>query len=258
MECLQSIKGTKLQNYEIIIVNDGSTDTDTLRILEEINDPDIFILHQKNKGLSAARNTGISNAKGSYILPLDCDNLINRNYLTIGVDVLSHHDDVDVVYGDSIFFGDVEKVNEVGNFNLQRLMLGNYIDACVLVRKTVFEKWGGFDEHIKDGMEDWELWLRTAFNGGKFYYINQPCFFYRIRSNSMMRTTNKNFQKLNAIENYVNKKFPDKMGAQWVTDNFIFRFKASPFKILVKLLIRSYFPNWYSKLLNNHKIRNGI
>ena len=147
-EAVQSIADytTTPYQYEIIIVNDGSTDLQTIETLNQLNAEGYAIINQTNKGLGAARNTGIQSAKGKYILPLDSDNKINNVYLTKAIDVMEKNKSIAVVYGDAAYFGEKAGQWKMGGFNLQKLMLGNYIDACAVIRKEVLDGLGGYDE----------------------------------------------------------------------------------------------------------------
>jgi len=80
LRAVESIQGQTIKNIEIIIVNDGSDDSYTLEVLRNISKK-IKVISQKNMGLSAARNTGIREAKGKYILPLDSDDYLLSNFL---------------------------------------------------------------------------------------------------------------------------------------------------------------------------------
>src|SRR5262245_33102094 len=85
--------------YEIIIINDGSTEVDTIRILGELREKGYTILNQNNQGLSMARNNGIAFAKGKFFLPLDADNKIRPAYIEKGIAILEKNSNVGVVYG---------------------------------------------------------------------------------------------------------------------------------------------------------------
>lgn len=257
-EALESLSELDFSNYEIIIVNDGSTDKFTNDYLLHLAQNGYEIIFQENKGLSAARNAGISKAKAEYILPLDADNKIRTPYLKEAVEILDSDKDIAVVYGNAWDFGEINSERMVGEYNLQRLMLFNYIDACALIRKEAINKVGGYDTGIKNGMEDWDLWLGLSFAGYKFRYLDKICFDYRVRDNSMMRSSMREHRIINGIENHVNTKYPDKMGHFWITENFVTRFKKSPLKIFLKLLLKSYYPRKYDDLLAKSKIRNGI
>lgn len=80
---IESVLNQPYENFEMIIVNDGSTDPETLQFLEDIKHPKISIIHQENKGLPTAHNNGIRASKGKYILPLDADDKIPDRWIKI-------------------------------------------------------------------------------------------------------------------------------------------------------------------------------
>jgi glycosyltransferase involved in cell wall biosynthesis len=244
--------------YLVTIVDDGSTDPATLLFLEELDQKSFNIIHQPNKGLSGARNTGIKHANTDFVLMLDADNKIRPSFLEKGTAILERDTQIAVVYGDGQFFGDLTGTRKQAQFNLQKQMLVNYIDACALIRKSVFEDVGDFDENMKDGWEDWEMWLRVAFRGYKFHYLDEVVFDYRIRKESMSKQVYDNKARTNNIENYVYGKYPDKMGISYVVDFMVDRFRRNPFLFIFKLFIRTYFPGYYDRLLQKNKIRNGL
>jgi glycosyltransferase involved in cell wall biosynthesis len=189
-EAVQSAERHPDRNaYEILIVNDGSSDALTLDILGGLESEGHRIINQANRGLSAARNAGIKAARGAYILPLDSDNRIRPDYISEGVRVLKSNPRVGVVYGDSEYFGDKTGINHVPLFSLGRLIQGNFIDACALYRRTVWEDVGGYDEDMRLGWEDWEFWLRIALKNWGFFHIDGVLFDYRVRGGSLVSTT---------------------------------------------------------------------
>ena len=176
--------------YEIIIINDGSTDEHTTKVLNSLEEEGYQILHQQNQGLAAARNNAISIAKGKFIIPLDSDNKLHKNYLTKAVEILEDKPEVDVVYGNPVFFGDEEGVKSIGEFSISKILACNYIDACSVFRKKLWEKLGGYDGNMPAmGNEDWEFWIHAFFKGAKFIYLNELCFYYRVLATSMTMTT---------------------------------------------------------------------
>ncbi|MDX2047196.1 MAG: glycosyltransferase family A protein [Chitinophagaceae bacterium] len=257
-DALNSLSQCDASLFETIIVNDGSTDVATNHYLTELKEKGYNVISQENKGLSGARNTGIKHASAEYILLLDADNKIRPSFIVKGIEVFQSDDDVKVVYGDAEYFGDEKGLRKQGPFNLQRMMLVNWIDACTMVRKSVFDEVGYFDTNMKAGWEDWEMWLRIAFSGYKFHYLNEVVFDYRIRKNSMAKQVYNTREITNNIENYVFSKYPDKMGIHHVVDFMTDRFKKNPVSFLIKLFIRSYMPAYYKKLLRENKIRNGL
>ena len=258
-EALASLSHCEQDLFEVIIINDGSTDEYTNSYTRKLSESGYHVVFQANKGLAGARNAGIALAKGEYILPLDADNKILPEYLTMGIEILKAQPNVAVVYGDANYFGERQGIWKVGEFNLQKLMLYNYIDACAIIRKSVFDKLGLYDPYMKkQGMEDWDLWLRIGFSGSQFHYIEKPLFEYRVVKDSMIKLFVNNYVNPNSVENYIHSKYPDKMGHPWIVDLYSRRFKKQPILFITKLIIRTYFPSYYKKLLSKNKIRNGI
>ncbi len=193
LEAISSIQSCQSRIYEIIIVNDCSTDALTEKVLNYLRSKNYHIIdHPQNKGLSAARNTGIAQAKADYILPLDADNKIKPEYMLQAIEILNKHPEVGIVYSDMQIFGDNEAIREVPDFDFNLLVKGNYIDACAVLRKQVWQDCGGYDSQIPHqlGYEDWDLWLTAAEKGWKFHHIPEVLFAYRYRLNSMVSRCN--------------------------------------------------------------------
>ena len=255
---LESLSKCDEKLHELIIINDGSTDEYTLKVFVELEQKGYRIIHQQNGGLSAARNTGILVAKGKYILPLDADNKIRPEFLIEGIQAMENDNEVVVVYGDAEYFGEKIGIWKVGEYNLQRLMLANYIDACAMIRKSVFDQVGLYDTNLKLGLEDWEFWLRLSFRGCKFVYVPKILFDYRVIKTSMSKELLKNYKKRNKTEEQIEQKFQNKLSKPVVTNFIIKRFKNGPIKFIIKLILASYFPNKYEKLLKDNKIVRGL
>lgn len=183
LEALASVEKCGDALYEIIIVNDGSTEPLTQNVLSSLRSKGYWVIDQSNQGVSKARNTGIKIAKGKYILALDADNKIRHKYITKGIEILDNNPEVGVVYGNSEFFGKETGVWEVPDFDFTELLVGNYIDACAVFRKTVWQECGGYDPNIL-GHEDWEFWIHAAKKGWKFHHVPEVLFDYHVRSNS--------------------------------------------------------------------------
>ena len=179
---------------ELIIVNDGSNDDGfTKQVLDGYQAKNLHIIHQENKRLGNARNTGIKAAKAPYVLPLDSDNKIRHAYIDKGIQTLDQNPEVGIYYGDNEQFGDIEQVVVLGHFDASRILVKNYIDACVVLRKSAWESVHGYDENMPVmGYEDWDLNLRLFAKGWSFKYINEVMFDYRVRENSMLVNSNKN------------------------------------------------------------------
>lgn len=257
-EVLDSISACNSELYELIIVNDGSTDQRTIDELNNLKTQGYRVIFQKNKGLSGARNTGIALATGKYILPLDADNKVRPAYLTRAIEIMDADPSVAVVYGNAEYFGEKTGIWKTGEYNMQKLMIANYIDACAVIRKEALDKVGPYDTNMKLGWEDWEMWLRISFAGYLFRYVDEVLFDYRVMNTSMSKTLYNNYAKPNSIENYVHQKHAARMGHQYITAHWVKRFKQSPVLFVTKLIIMTYFPSYYSKLLNKNKVRNGL
>ena len=194
-EALKSVLSYPTQNeIEVIIVNDGSNDNNyTKKILDSYNYDNVFVIHQSNKGLGNARNTGIKLAKSPFLILLDSDNRIRHNYIKKGIEILSSEPNVGVVYGNNKQFGLSNKLVNVGDFDITKLLVRNYIDACVVLRKSAWLSINGYDEDMPlMGYEDWDLNLRLFFKGWEFKYFNEILFDYRLRHNSMLENSLKN------------------------------------------------------------------
>ena len=103
LETINSILNQSLQDWEAIIVDDGSTDN-TFTVCKDINDPRVKIIRQDNLGISVARNTGINKSYGDFLQFLDADDLIQHDKLKIQSEYLDDHPEVDVVYGEVRYF----------------------------------------------------------------------------------------------------------------------------------------------------------
>ena len=187
-EALASVEKVRNANVlEVIIVDDGSSDAETTRLLNEVAETGHCVVPQPNRGVSAARNAGIRLAKGEFILPLDSDNRLRDVYINEGVSLLKNNPNIGVIYTDAEYFGETTGRWHVPDFNLLSLIRTNFIDACALYRKKLWEEVGGYDEQMPwMGLDDWDFWLRVAFHGGSFVHLPKIGFDYRVRGDSMI------------------------------------------------------------------------
>jgi glycosyltransferase involved in cell wall biosynthesis len=187
-EALASVEQVRNENLlEVIIVNDGSTDAETIRVLKEVAEAGYRIVSQPNRRVSAARNAGIQLAKGEFILPLDSDNRIRGVYLNEAVALLKENAAIGVIYADAEWFGEKTGRWHGQKFNLSSLLRMNFIDVCALYRKALWEEVGGYDEQMPwMGLEDWDFWLRVAARGGTFVHLSKIGFDYRVRAGSQL------------------------------------------------------------------------
>jgi len=254
-EALQSIAVANMELIDVLIVNDGSTNDETKSILNKLHQEGFTIINQENQGLGAARNAGIMASNTDYILPLDADNKIISSFIERAINILDHDLSYAVVFSNANYFGDKTGILKPGKFNLQRLMLGNYIDACAMIRRSAICQVGLYDKMRIMGYEDWDLWLKLAFNGYEFYYLNELGFEYRVRKDSMMKNVNENTDRQNEIETYFLEKYADKLDFRFVFDHVVYQIKKKPLLFLKHIFLKKYFPKYFSRLIGKNKIR---
>lgn len=199
MPTLESVFSQDFQDWEAIIVNDGSPDNLEDVALEWIEKDVRFKYFKKeNGGLGSARNYGINRAKGNYILPLDSDNTISKSFAKNALTIFEENENVGVVYGDAMYFGEKNEFWKVGAFDKYRMLEHNYIDACAIIRKSLFIDLGLYDELLPhQGHEDWDFWLRVLASNYTFYYLEEVTFNYRVDKDSMIKRFTKVMMKEN-------------------------------------------------------------
>lgn len=171
-------------DFEIIVVDDGSTDAETLLMLKRANWPRTRIIHQANAGPAAARNRAIAEATGEYILPLDADDFIEPTYVAKAAAMLDARPDVGIVYCRAAKFGAEEGPWDLPAFSSDELALGNVIFVSAMFRKPDWAVVGGFDETFRHGMEDYDFWIRLVCAGRKVVRLDETLFHCRIRERS--------------------------------------------------------------------------
>jgi glycosyltransferase involved in cell wall biosynthesis len=185
LEALASAERWAPAGAELLIVDDGSTDPETRAILERLRAQGYRVHSKPNGGLSSARNAGIERARGRFILPLDADNRLVGGFWEQALELLRTSSDVDVVYGDRKLFGALDEVLPAPEFDFERLLGGNQIDACALYRRELWSRVGGYDT-VMTGLEDWEYWIAIAKAGARFVRLPRVAFEYRLRGESLL------------------------------------------------------------------------
>ncbi len=186
-EAVESVLAQTYRDFEIIVVNDGSTDEETNRLLARYERPQTRVLHTGNQGLASARNNGIREAMGEYILPLDADDRIVPTYLEKAVRVLDERPDAGIVYCLAETFGVVTGPWPAAEFSLGRMLLGNLIFCSALYRKGDWETVGGYKANMAGGWEDWDFWLSLIELGRGVHRIPEVLFRYRVKERSMAK-----------------------------------------------------------------------
>ncbi|MCH4551241.1 glycosyltransferase family 2 protein [Aestuariibaculum lutulentum] len=186
-EALQSVLEQNYTHWECIIVNDGSLDhTEQVANVWLEKDTRFKYVHQDNKGLANARNVGISRAQGEFILPLDADDKISKDYVALALEAFRKNDSLKVVYCKAEKFGAETGLWELKPFTLFNLSQENIIFCTALYRKKDWEAIGGYDENMRYGCEDWEFWIALLKQGGNVKQLEHVGFYYRTQQNSML------------------------------------------------------------------------
>jgi glycosyltransferase involved in cell wall biosynthesis len=190
-EAIQSVLAQTWQDFEIIVVNDGSTDSFTVKHLQQLNFPQTRVVHTENQGLPSARNNGIREAQGECILPLDADDRIGPTYLEQAVRLLDADPESGIVYCKAEYFGDRNGEWLLPDYSLEEMLLNNVIFCAAVFRKVDWDLVGGFDPEMVHGWEDYDFWLSLIERGRTVKRIPEILFYYRIRSDSMLRSREK-------------------------------------------------------------------
>lgn len=187
-EAIESIKQQTYSDWELIIVDDGSEDKDTISILQNIKDDKVFVYYTDHLKPAGARNYGVSKSTGKYILPIDSDDKVHRTYIEKAVYEIEQNENIGVVYCKAELFGEKDGIWDLPSYSRDAMLLDNIVFVTALFYKEDWEKVGGFNTTMAAGMEDYDFWLSLMGLGREIYQIPEVLFYYRIKSKS--RTTN--------------------------------------------------------------------
>ncbi|MBL4747944.1 MAG: glycosyltransferase family 2 protein [Magnetovibrio sp.] len=188
-ETLDRLRVQTFTDFETILVDDGSNDPDTIAFLDALPD-DIHIVRQINMGLPAARNTAFRHARGKYVLPLDCDDWLDPQYLQCTYDILKTSPEKSFVFSHLNVFGDVTGVL-IKQYNFFEQLFLNQIPYCLLMPKSAWEIVGGYDESMRQGYEDWEFNIRLGRHGYFGVPIKEAMFHYRVSKAGMLKSVSR-------------------------------------------------------------------
>lgn len=197
-DAFKSILDSTLQDWECVIVNDGSKD-ETLQIAQEYEHKDarFHVVDIPNGGLANARNVGIKHSHGKYILPLDSDDKIGEKYLELAVSYLEQHPETKLVNCLCQYFGDTNSIFTLPSYSYEALLWQNLFVASSVFRRADYDKTNGYNPNMKYGHEDWDFWLSLLTPEDKVYCIPEVLFFYRKHGVSMISETKKRIAETN-------------------------------------------------------------
>lgn len=182
---MESVRQQTLKDVEIIIVNDGSNEPETLALLKTL-EPDIEVIHQENRGLPGARNTGFTAAKGRYVLPLDCDDWIEPDFLEVSLRTLEETPNAYFVFSnlalEDELSGELDK-----SYNFFEQLFLNQLPYALLLPKELWTAVGSYDETMRDGYEDWDFNIRLSRHGFHGVSTHRPLMHYRVSSQGMLK-----------------------------------------------------------------------
>ena len=191
-EAIESALAQTYQNFELLIVNDGSTDNSAAIIKPFLKDSRVIYIEQKNAGVAAARNTAIKHARGQYFGFLDQDDLWLNNKLEVQIAALEQDESVALVHSRQDFIDshgnkiDYEWITGGSGYCFRDNFIKNRIAVLtVLIRKTIIDEIGLFNEQLS-GADDYEMWLRITLKY-PIKYIDQALAFYRFHDNNVSK-----------------------------------------------------------------------
>jgi glycosyltransferase involved in cell wall biosynthesis len=196
--------------HELVIVNDGSTDADTLDVLARLREQGLRIIDQDNTGLPGARMTGVAATTAPYVLPLDADDGVVPGTLAVLADALDADPSLSLAWGDQQLFGDVELVSPRAQaLDPWAITYVNGLPVCTLIRRDALLAAGGWQ--IRGGYEDWDLWMALAERGARGAHVGRTTHRYRIHGQRMLADTRARHEQQFAL---LRSRHPDLFAAR--------------------------------------------
>lgn len=242
-ETIQCVFDQNYENWECIIVNDGSPDN-TLEIAQKwcSKDTRFKYFYKDNGGLSSARNYGIENALGEFILPLDADDKIGSTYTLLAMRAFQDEPNLKLVYCKAEKFGEESGIWDLHTFSLFNLARRNMIFCSAFFRKQEWSRVGGYDTNLIYGLEDWEFWIAILKNGGEVKCLDEIGFYYRVKSFSMAKGISES--EVTFSRDYISKKHIDFVLSNYDILNsnrkdVIIKIKSE--KVIINLFTKKFF-----------------
>lgn len=237
-QAIESVLNQTMTDWELIVINDGSTD-DTMSVISKYeSNPKIRIFDQENKGLNVTNNIALRLSNGKYIMRLDGDDYLDENTLLVLSNILDKKPKVGLVYPDYYHVSETGDVLEI----VRRKKIGEEVElldlpahgACTMIRKECLHELKGYEEAFscQDGYDLWLRFLRKY----QPYNVNIPLFYYRQHNSSLTKKTEKILDtrrkiKRNFIDRYKNGERPKVLGIIPAVRQTVYR-RGDPFEKL--------------------------
>ena len=194
IETLESV--WEQEPCEIVVVDDGSTDVRTLAVLADLREAGVRVVTQPNRGLSAARMTGVSHTSARYVHPLDADDRLTPGALTHLADALDARPEADLAWGDYFCFGAFTcRVPGARGLDPWRITYVNEIVGTTMIRRSALAAVDGWD--MGSGFEDWDLWMKLAEVGARGVHI--PTVTLQYRQHAQPRMYRESLDRIDAL-----------------------------------------------------------
>jgi glycosyltransferase involved in cell wall biosynthesis len=253
---LASLAGQTFRDFETIIVDDGSNEETRAKLAAL--DPSVIVIRQDNRGLSAARNTGFKRARAQLVLPLDCDDALEPDFLAETVAAMRQAaPDVGFAFTHERMMGARTGIMPI-YLNPFEQLFTNSLTYCMLMRKAAWRAVGGYDESMRNGYEDWEFNIRLAHGGWRGIEIRKPLFIYTVSSNGMLMS--RSSQLHGHLWSDIRRKHhnlykPSALLKSWWCSRRC-PGEITLWKALGLLMLASVLPqDWFSALI--HRVRTG-
>jgi glycosyltransferase involved in cell wall biosynthesis len=185
-EAIDSVRTQTHADWELLVVDDGSSDEPTLEALRQAEHAGVTVLRTPHRGLAAARNAGLAAARAQYICFLDADDLLLPGYLSAAAAALDANAGLTFVSSWLETFGDEQWTWSPRDWGFPALLIECTVCTAALVRTEAVRAAGGFDETMPDqGYEDWDLWISLVERGHQGTILPEVFFRYRKRRGSM-------------------------------------------------------------------------
>ncbi|MND25624.1 Hyaluronan synthase [compost metagenome] len=188
---LASLAQQSFQDFEIILVDDGSDDPSTLALLAALEVSGLTLLTQPNRGPSAARNAGIDRALGRFICCLDADDQLAPTYLEKCLLLLEGNLGIRLAYSWVRLMGGEHRLHRAADFDPGLLRYFNSICVSAVFHREDWQFAGGFDEAREAMFEDWDFWLGLAERGVRGKVIREPLLFYQRQTGSRLEAASR-------------------------------------------------------------------